>query len=85
MVSVVMATYNGEKYVKGQLESILGQSRKPDEIIINDDNSIDNTVNILETLKSSSDIIIDIQVNKLQLGYAKNFRQEADVMVILFF
>lgn len=75
MVSVVMATYNGEKYVKGQLESILRQSRKPDEIIINDDNSVDNTINILETLKCSSDITIDVQVNKVQLGYAKNFRQ----------
>ncbi|WP_277409233.1 glycosyltransferase [Lacrimispora xylanisolvens] len=75
MISVVMATYNGEKYIKAQLESILRQSRKPDEIIINDDNSSDSTIHILETIKNTSDIIIDIQVNKLRLGYARNFKQ----------
>jgi glycosyltransferase involved in cell wall biosynthesis len=47
MVSVCLATYNGEKYIKEQLDSILIQLDKNDEIIISDDVSIDNTINII--------------------------------------
>lgn len=74
MVSVVMATYNGEKFVRTQIESILKQSRKPDEIIVNDDNSIDDTVAIIEAIKRTSEIPICIQINKVRVGYAQNFR-----------
>ena len=45
-VSVVMATYNGEKYLREQLDSILGQTYAPFEIIIQDDGSTDGTVDI---------------------------------------
>jgi len=38
-VSVAIATYNGEKYLREQINSILSQSYKPDEIIVSDDNS----------------------------------------------
>ena len=42
-VSVVMAVYNGGKYIRRQLESIMSQTRLPDEIIICDDRSADDT------------------------------------------
>ena len=42
-VSVVLSTYNGEKYIIDQLSSLLNQSYKPDEVIIQDDCSTDNT------------------------------------------
>ena len=42
-ISVAMATYNGEKYIRQQLESILNQSMIVDEIIVVDDNSNDRT------------------------------------------
>lgn len=42
-VSVVLSTYNGEKYIIDQLSSLLDQSYKPDEVIIQDDCSTDNT------------------------------------------
>lgn len=48
-VSVCMATYNGEKYIKEQLLSILGQLDKNDEIVISDDGSTDNTLLIIES------------------------------------
>ena len=48
MISVVMATYNGEKYILEQLDSIRNQSISIDEVIICDDCSIDNTVNIIK-------------------------------------
>ncbi|MFR3431564.1 MAG: glycosyltransferase [Holdemanella porci] len=39
MISVCMATYNGEKYLKEQLDSILKQIKSSDELIISDDGS----------------------------------------------
>lgn len=53
-VSVVVCTYNGEKYVRDQLQSILDQTRPPDEIIISDDGSTDSTLEIIEEFASSS-------------------------------
>lgn len=47
-ISVCMATYNGEKYISQQLESILDQLEKNDEVIISDDGSIDKTIEIIE-------------------------------------
>lgn len=49
IISVAMATYNGEKYIYEQLESINNQTRKVDEVIISDDGSADNTILICET------------------------------------
>lgn len=46
--SVVITTYNGEKYIIEQIESILNQTVLPDEIIISDDNSSDNTVLLIK-------------------------------------
>jgi len=50
MISVCIATYNGEKYVKEQLESILMQINQNDEVIISDDGSTDNTLSIISAL-----------------------------------
>ena len=48
MISVAMTTYNGEKFVCEQIESILNQSMKVDEIIICDDGSSDSTIELLK-------------------------------------
>jgi len=48
MISVCIASYNGEKYIKEQIESILEQLYQNDEIIISDDSSTDKTIEILE-------------------------------------
>lgn len=47
MISVAMATYNGENYISEQIDSIINQTRKVDEIVIVDDHSTDQTVPIL--------------------------------------
>lgn len=73
-ISVVMATYNGAKYIKEQLESIFNQSVTPDEIIISDDCSKDSTLKILEDYKNEVSIPITINVNKENIGYIKNFK-----------
>lgn len=75
MISVAMCTFNGEKYIKEQIESIINQSLVPDEIIICDDCSKDNTVNIIkETLDNWSGKVY-LVVNEKNLGYRKNFEK----------
>ena len=46
-ISVCMATYNGAKYIKEQLESILCQLSEDDEVIVSDDGSTDGTIDIM--------------------------------------
>ena len=52
-ISVCIATYNGEKYIKEQLESIIHQLGEYDEIIISDDGSNDKTIQIIENFKDT--------------------------------
>lgn len=49
MISVCMATFNGEKYIKEQIESILSQLSFVDELIVSDDGSTDKTLDIIES------------------------------------
>lgn len=51
MISVCMATYNGEKYLRQQLESILSQLPSDAEIVIADDGSTDATLHVIDFLK----------------------------------
>ena len=78
-ISVVIATYNGEKYIDEQLKSIINQSRKPDEIIICDDASNDNTLNICESVLKDSDIGFTIIKNQINNGILKNFNKLMDI------
>lgn len=52
MVSICIATYNGSKYIKEQLDSIISQIDEIDEIIISDDSSTDDTLKIVESYNS---------------------------------
>lgn len=70
MISVCMATYNGEKYIKDQLLSILKQIGLNDEIIISDDLSKDKTIEVIESIKDSR---IKLFFNKNR-GYTNNFQ-----------
>ena len=47
-VSVAMVSYNGEKYLKEQIESVLQQLGPEDELVVSDDGSTDRTLEILE-------------------------------------
>ena len=75
MISVAMTTYNGEKYVKEQLESILEQTKPVDEIVIMDDKSTDETVEIIKKIQEKSEVNIILEVNKENVGYIENFRR----------
>ena len=70
MISVCIATYNGALYIKEQLNSILPQLSDNDEIIISDDHSTDNT---LQIIRSINDKRIKIFINQGEKGYTPNF------------
>lgn len=72
-LSVAMCTYNGAEFLPAQLESILSQSRPPDEIVICDDRSTDETVTLLKQFKSASSVPTKIHTNEKNLGSVKNF------------
>lgn len=69
MISVVIAAYNGEKYIVEQVKSILPQLGVKDEIVVSNDNSTDNTVQILQDIKDERIRI----VNGPSKGVIKNF------------
>lgn len=70
-ISVCIATYNGEKFVFEQIDSILKQITQNDEIIVSDDGSTDQTV---EVIKSFNDNRIKILKNTGKKGYTPNFQ-----------
>ena len=71
-VDILVATCNGEKYVKEQIDSILSQTYENIRVIVSDDRSDDNTPKILKELaKSDKRIILNLQ--KERLGVINNF------------
>ena len=72
-ISVAMATYNGGKYLAEQLDSILSQTLIPVEIIVCDDQSTDDTSEILENYSSKG--ILKYYINDQRLGFIGNFKK----------
>jgi glycosyltransferase involved in cell wall biosynthesis len=71
-ISVCIASFNGAEFIKEQILSILLQLSDDDEIIVSDDCSNDNTINILE---SFNDPRIKIIRNHINVGHVKNFER----------
>ena len=76
LVSIVLATYNGEKYLHQQLDSLINQTYKNIEIIIADDCSTDSTVEIIKEYINQYSYISLFQQEK-NVGYQKNFEKAA--------
>ncbi len=76
-ISVVLCTYNGEKYITEQLQSIIHQTVPPDEIIICDDRSSDHTIALLDPFlnKDAGPVIQLFHNNNSQLRHVKNFEK----------
>ena len=70
-----MATYNGEKYLKEQIESIINQSYDNWTLLIRDDKSKDNTVSIIEEYERKDSRIKLLRDKKANLGFVKNFEE----------
>lgn len=71
MTSVALCTYNGERYIREQLESIANQSMPVDEVVIGDDGSRDATIDIVNSFKDRLPIRI-VKGNQRQ-GAIRNF------------
>ncbi|WP_462410959.1 glycosyltransferase family 2 protein [Neobacillus sp. Marseille-QA0830] len=72
MLSVCMATYNGEQFVKRQLETVLKQLNPADEVIVVDDCSNDNTVKIIKEAYGNR---VQVVVNESNSGAIKSFEK----------
>ncbi|MGL4902766.1 MAG: glycosyltransferase family 2 protein [Cetobacterium sp.] len=71
-VAVLMSTYNGEKYIKEQLDSLLNQTHKNIKIIIRDDGSKDKTTEILLEYKKKYSSKIELLLEK-NIGVVESF------------
>lgn len=74
-----MATYNGERYLQEQLDSIARQTLQPLELVITDDGSTDATLEILESFAPNVPFAVRIFRNQTRLGYADNFLKAASL------
>ncbi len=72
-ISVAMASYNGEKFIREQIESILDQTVLPDEIIISDDGSTDKTMEILQEFANLYPNLIKIYSDNPCKGFGYHF------------
>jgi glycosyltransferase involved in cell wall biosynthesis len=72
-VSVAMATFNGARYIRQQLDSLAAQTHLPSELVVTDDGSTDDTLKILEDFASRSLFRVLIHRNEARLGYRANF------------
>ncbi len=86
-ISTVLCTYNGERYLPEQLESISTQTRVPDELIICDDCSSDKTPEIVSAFASRAPFPVRFFINDENLGSTRNFEKaiklsEGDIIVL---
>ncbi len=77
-ISVALATYNGEKYIGVQLNSLLTQIRLPDQLVISDDASNDATLDIAENFKRTAPFEVIIYSNTRNIGHAQNFQNAVE-------
>jgi rhamnosyltransferase len=74
-IDILMATYNGEKYIHEQIESIINQTYKNWRLLISDDGSVDGTVEIIKKYIKKDKRIELIEDNLGNLGVVKKFRE----------
>jgi glycosyltransferase involved in cell wall biosynthesis len=72
-VSVAMATFNGEQFIREQLDSIAVQSLLPKELVVTDDGSNPQTLDIIRKFQAQAPFPVRIHENNSRLGYRANF------------
>lgn len=78
-VSVALCTYNGAKYIEDQIRSILDQTLPVDEIVVCDDGSTDETLQIVDDIAKDTSIVVRIYRNENNIGVCANFQKAVDL------
>jgi glycosyltransferase involved in cell wall biosynthesis len=76
-ISIAFATFNGEKYITDQLESLVAQTLRPAELVVCDDGSQDRTLELVEAFARRAPFPVRINRNEQRLGYRANFMKAA--------
>jgi len=76
--SVALATYNGERYLREQLDSIAAQSLLPQELVICDDGSTDGTLSVTEAFARDAPFEVRVLRNEGNLGFGSTFLRAFD-------
>jgi len=78
-ISIAMATFNGGQFIQEQLNSLAKQKKFPDELVVCDDGSTDETLDILTNFSKKSPFVVRIYKNEKRLGHHKNFLKAASL------
>ena len=78
-ISIALCTYNGERFLKEQLDSFVQQTLPPYELVVCDDCSSDSTCEILEKFSQTAPFPVRIFRNEYTLGLIKNFSKAASL------
>ena len=78
-ISIAMATYNGSKYLREQLDSLAAQTLPPCELVVTDDGSTDDTLGILDRFRRRAPFPVHLHRNEQRLGYRDNFLKAAQL------
>jgi glycosyltransferase involved in cell wall biosynthesis len=74
-----MATYNGRRRIRRQLDSLAAQSRLPDELVVCDDCSDDDTIAVVEGFAKAAAFPVAVRRNETHLGWRGNFMRAASL------
>jgi glycosyltransferase involved in cell wall biosynthesis len=78
-ISVALATYNGSRFIREQLKTLAAQTVFPLELVVTDDASTDDTVEIVRRFAESAPFPVRLEVNSENLGYKRNFLKCAEL------
>ena len=78
-ISIAMTTYNGGPYVVEQLQSFVDQSLQPDELVVCDDGSSDDTIDELRAFADSAPFEVRVECNATNLTTTPNFEKSVSL------
>jgi glycosyltransferase involved in cell wall biosynthesis len=79
VISIAMATYNGERFLEEQLRTLGEQVKLPDEVVVCDDGSTDRTPEILAQFAKRAPFPVRLVINDQRLGWRENFLKAASL------